>query len=259
VATQAHQKCWAKSLGRCATKLSREHLFSDGLFDEPQIVVSGYPWLKGETRVIGAAALTRKILCATHNSALSPVDQAACDLFRDFFRDLNTAAEQHAKWRLSTEPGTWQALQTTVDGSLLERWLVKTTVNHSLAGRSDLRWHLNDQPIVNVPHNLVEAAFGMVPLSHPMGLYAAVSVGITQESTQEVSFAPIIKAGRHVSGGTFGLRGLHYLLWLENRDVPSPPSRVIPHDWPNPQIVHHPARMDYSVQGHDSHNITYRW
>jgi len=250
-----NQKCWAKSLGNCATKLSREHLWSQGLFAEPELVVSGYPWCKGKTHVVGSAALTRKILCVTHNNALSPSDQAASA----FFRDLNTAAELHVSRRSSSDPGQWNALQTMVNGPLLERWFLKTAVNLSLAGRSDLRWHLNDEPLISVPRRLVEAAFGMTPLAKPMGLYAAVSIGVPQASTQEVSFAPTIKAGRHIVGGTFAFRGLYYLLWLEDRQVPDPPTPVLRREWSNPQVVYHLEGMDYTVQGHDSHSITYCW
>jgi hypothetical protein len=217
--------------------------------------VSGYPWCKGEVRSVGSAALTSKILCVTHNNALSQVDQEASA----FFRDLNTAADLHLSKRSSSDPGQWDVLQTTVDGLLLERWFLKIAVNLSLAGRSDLRWYLNDEPIINVPRLLIEAAFGMTPLAEPMGLYAAVSVGVPQESAQEVSFAPTIKADRHIVGGTFAFRGLYYLLWLEDRAVPSPPTQVLRREWSNPRLVHHLAGMDYSVQGHDSHNITYRW
>lgn len=249
------KKCWARSLDGCAGKLSREHLLSGGLFDQSQVVVSGYPWCKGETRVVGAAALTRKILCEFHNNALSPVDQAAST----FFRQLSAAAELHLERRAQREPGQWEIYQSMVDGTLLERWFLKTAVNLSLAGRSDLRWRLTDSPLKEVPDPFVSAAFGETNLPNPMGLYAVVSVGVPQKYEDEVSFAPTLKAGTHIVGGTFGFRGLQYLLWLEDRPVPNPPIPVVRRDWTNPQAIFHLSAMDFSVQGHDSHAITYRW
>jgi hypothetical protein len=248
-------KCWARSLGNCAGKLSREHLFSGGLFDQPQIIVSGYPWCKGEAKVVGVDAVTSKILCEAHNNALSPVDKEASE----FIRQLSIAADLHLERRSQREPGGWDIYQTLVDGPLLERWFLKTAVNLSLAGRSELRWHLTDSQLKEVPDPFVHAAFGNADLPEPMGLYAVVSVGVPQKYEFEVSFAPTLKAGTHIVGGSFNFRGLQYLLWLEDRPVPDPPIPVLRRDWANPQTIFHLSGMDFGVQGHDSHAITYRW
>lgn len=249
------KQCWAGSLGSCAGKLSKEHLWSKGLDSQPQIVVSGFRWCRGETKVVGADALTSKILCESHNNRLSPVDSEASV----FFHQLSTAAGLHVERRSATQPGQWEAYETLVNGPLLERWFLKTAINLSLVGRSELRWHLTDTLLTKVPDIFVTAAFGEANLPSPMGLYAVASVGVPTKYEQQVSFAPTLKGGTHIVGGTFEFRGLQYLLWLEERPVPDPPASVVRSDWVNPQAIFHLSGMDFGVRGHASHAITYRW
>ena len=249
------KRCWARSLGSCGGKLSREHLWSNGLDDQPQLVVRGFPWCKEEAKVVGAAALTSKILCETHNGLLSPVDTEAST----FFKQLGTAAGLHVERRSETQPDQWDVHETVVDGQLLERWFVKTAINLALVGRSDLRWHLTDTALSEVPPDFVKAAFGEVSLPPHMGLYAVATVGVPTRYEQQVSFAPTLKGGTHIVGGTFEFRGLRYLLWLEDRPIPEPTSSVVRSDWANPQVIFHLSGMDFSVRGRNSHAITYRW
>src|SRR5215469_6528483 len=70
-------KCWAAELGSCSEKISREHLVSRALFAAPKVRVQGLPWCKGEPKEIGIESATGKILCKTHNSELSAIDQEA--------------------------------------------------------------------------------------------------------------------------------------------------------------------------------------
>ncbi len=68
-----HDGCYLRATEACCTKISGEHLISETVLDvlaEKQVEVSGLPWLKGETKKLGFAALTSKCLCRTHNSAL---------------------------------------------------------------------------------------------------------------------------------------------------------------------------------------------
>jgi hypothetical protein len=56
---------------------------------------SGYTWLGGTTKSLTPKALRAKILCARHNSALSPLDAVAGDLF-EAVREIDTVLGDHA-------------------------------------------------------------------------------------------------------------------------------------------------------------------
>ena len=77
----SNRECWAQCLGGCSDKFSNEHTVTEGLFPSQTVRVHGWPWCKDEPKEIGLASLTRKILCTTHNSALSDIDQTGIDFF----------------------------------------------------------------------------------------------------------------------------------------------------------------------------------
>ncbi len=63
--------------------MSREHIVSEGLFVIQKVYVRGLPGCADAFREIGIANLTRKVLCAYHNSALSAVaDDPGIRVFR---------------------------------------------------------------------------------------------------------------------------------------------------------------------------------
>jgi hypothetical protein len=69
-------ECWAEALGGCSAVQSGEHLFSAALFQGKTVTVQGFHWCP-EPRSVGLTKLTANILCTTHNSLLSPVDDGA--------------------------------------------------------------------------------------------------------------------------------------------------------------------------------------
>jgi hypothetical protein len=60
---------------------------------------------------------------------------------------------------------------------------------------------------------LVAAAFGDLPLSHKMGLYAIVQEGSNVPSTSEIVMVPIVR-DRIVGGWYFGIYGVDFFLSL---------------------------------------------
>src|SRR5713226_963343 len=113
-------KCWASCLGGCSNKISREHTVTQAMFLDKEIEVSGMPWCV-EPKKVGLANLTAKVLCAVHNSALSPVDQEAvkfAEALRESFRLLQV--------RHSLKPRRWTVEKFHIDGPRTERWLLKT-------------------------------------------------------------------------------------------------------------------------------------
>ncbi len=114
-----------RELGSCVAPISGEHLISQSVMhvlqDDGEFSIAGVPWLsQGEERVLGANALRANCLCIRHNSALSPIDNAA----KHLFRSLKTYLEGDAG-----EPQ-----HSLVSGHDLERWILKTAKALAVSG-----------------------------------------------------------------------------------------------------------------------------
>jgi hypothetical protein len=90
--------------------------------------VVGLPLGGTAGRPVSADSLTAKLLCQTRNSALSPVDMAGEKFLMDFFRANKPLSE-----------GT-QAADTvaSVDGTLVERWLIRYVCGLIAAGNEGM-------------------------------------------------------------------------------------------------------------------------
>jgi hypothetical protein len=103
---------------------SREHYLSRAIIGSGEVVVSCFPFLKGETRTIPGERLVAKMLCKRHNEALSPLDSAA----GHFFQVLSAFKYRGAmRAQGATKPGGIDMYE--VDGALVERWMLKTIIN----------------------------------------------------------------------------------------------------------------------------------
>jgi hypothetical protein len=114
----SHPRCYLSATGDCSKKISREHYISRTILQEfPRILVSGLRWQKlGEVLEPGIDAMTVKILCSRHNSALSPLDALALRAFRAFID-----APYYVAFRRN--PG--KAAHYLVSGDALELWMIK--------------------------------------------------------------------------------------------------------------------------------------
>ncbi|WP_456815613.1 hypothetical protein [Bradyrhizobium sp. USDA 4508] len=105
-----------KELGSCVAPISGEHIISESVIrvlkGDGEFSVAGLPWLApDETKILAAQSLRTNCLCAKHNSALHPLDDAAQYLFASL------------KSYLEHDAGMRHAL---VSGHDIERWLLKT-------------------------------------------------------------------------------------------------------------------------------------
>lgn len=113
----AHRRCYALELDDCSKDLSREHYISAGLLKEiGDFDVTGLGFVADETK-LPVAALTSKILCRRHNSALSPLDVAAASFF---------VALRHFDHGFRDEIEAPTTESETINGDDLERWCLKT-------------------------------------------------------------------------------------------------------------------------------------
>lgn len=247
--------CWAKPLGGCDEKLSREHIISDGLWSGPSITVHGFSWCAAAPVTVGRAAVTAKILCRAHNSQLSPADQGGIAAFQALRQ-----AGQLVTRRRRIPPREWMLHCFTVDGGLLERWFLKTAINVSALGPTKTRW-LHDRASPDVPSLFVEAAFGLMRLPAPMGLYAAASPGETVHDIEAVELAPLLFEDGSIAAFLFRFVGVRFLLSLVNLEMP----RVLklPHarspDWDEGRMLRHLKRIDWNIGPWRSHFLDFRW
>ena len=248
-------ECWAAEIGGCAGKVSREHLVTDGIWTGPDIQVVGLPWCRTVPVSVGRASIVSKILCRTHNSALSEVDSAAIRTFRT----LREAAElQERRRRAFFPPVVPHCFE--VDGALLERWFLKTAINLALVQQGQVSWY--DGKFGRVPPRvLVEAAFGGPPLAAGAGLYAAASVGETGFANESVQFAPLFDVNDALPGAIFSFCGFRFLLSL--REGPLPRKISIGADESSPwfatDLLHHIQRLRFTLADSISHWVYFEW
>jgi hypothetical protein len=106
------EKCYMKEFGSCLGPISGEHLISESvigvLMADGEFSVSGLPWLdQGVDKILPVEAFRTNCLCVKHNSALSPLADAA-----KLFASLKSCLE--------LDPSTRHAI---VSGHDIERWL----------------------------------------------------------------------------------------------------------------------------------------
>lgn len=151
--------CWASVIGGCGGGLSREHVVSDALLEGDSVSFRGFPWCKKELKAISPSSATAKILCVTHNNALSDCDRAA----QEAKQVIKTAfARKHSptkKWKQRKAKQFW------IDGGLFARWICKTACNS---------FAVCDSPI---PENWVRYSFGC-EVSKPLYPYMKARVGL---------------------------------------------------------------------------------
>jgi hypothetical protein len=204
--------CWAACLGGCSDKASREHLVSESLFPEGEILVQGFPWCKDEPKRIGIAGLTAKILCTRHNNDLSPVDEAGANAFNTL-REVGRLGE----FRLKYKPRQWRIAKFRIDGPLLERWLLKTLINiccdqqYPIGRESNVAGRPTDE--------LVRVAFGLDPFRGRAGLSVVVRIGMNLRFENSVMAVTLLKDD-HVEAAAFLFYGFTMLLFLHPEGAP---------------------------------------
>jgi hypothetical protein len=207
--------CWGASLGGCSDKISREHLVSESLFTSDTVRVQGFPWCK-EAKEIGISGLTAKILCVKHNNDLSPIDSAGAHGFATF-REIRRLANVRQKLK----PGPRTVKRYRIDGLGLERWFLKTLINLCYDGEYPIG--RSSQIAGKSSEELVRIAYSLDSFKGRAGLYFMAQVGMKIDSTDTVSFSPLIqKDGLRIESGMFSFRGQGFVLALEPEGPPQP-------------------------------------
>lgn len=201
------KKCWAESYERCGGGISGEHLISQGLFRPSKTVnVQGFTWCADKMVTVGIKSLTRNILCRDHNSALSLLDEAAVETFNVLRRQVRLSRLKTSLLDLLAEK------PPTLNGSLLERWFLKTMINLTVEGPLLIGQTGTVRGVP--PVDLVEMVYGSRPLSLGMGLSTLVSKGMPIHFREEVEVVNILEADNRLIGSMFSFFGLRFLMWL---------------------------------------------
>lgn len=109
------KRCFLSHVTPCQGGISREHYISRSVLEkigEGSVQIGGLDWqAKNQLQSIGIGALTAKILCEKHNSALSHLDTEAGRLFQTIhlIDKQPDAVSDHSDF----------------DGRTIERWLLK--------------------------------------------------------------------------------------------------------------------------------------
>lgn len=204
-------KCWASNLGGC-DNISREHLVSKCLFKDT-VSIQGYPWQeKDEIKTIGINSFVSKILCQTHNSMTSDLDEAALDAWL-----LIKEHSRLASVRRNLPNRSWRPTNFMIDGLRLERWCMKTMTNMFFSGsvRKIEDWC--------PPDSLVKTIFGQAALKKNAGLGFVTTIGDIYSISDSISIVPAFSEKNPV-GGIIDLRGLSMVVtWdypLSNVQIP---------------------------------------
>jgi hypothetical protein len=173
-------KCWAENVSSDCCKIqSNEHYISKGLFSSEMVRVSGFAFLKGETRYIPLKKLTRNCLCETHNNLLSPLDSEA----KKLSEALEYGVSLHAK-RAVRAPRKWIIHKREINYLRVKRWFIKTMLGMEA-------FFENDYPLTLDKDILAKLAFAEIDINSMVSLEISCSVGDDMVIDKVVSVAPI--------------------------------------------------------------------
>lgn len=203
------EKCYMKELRSCILPISGEHIISNSvcqvLMGDGEFSISGLPWLEaGEVKII--PPLQANCLCTKHNSAISPLDEAA----HHFFASLKSYLEHDA--------GSRHAIASGHD---LERWLLKTAeaaaVSRNLAhGRERLSGAFSrDAAILDMlddPRHWPEGA----------GLYCTMNTGDVTGNMPRFQFQPLTNEHDDIEALAINIMGFRFVLLLKAHDLKYP-------------------------------------
>jgi hypothetical protein len=205
----SHPRCYLRDTCDCSKEDSREHYMSESVIKQlgPVIHVSGMPWLRpGETREIGVASLTTKILCRRHNAALAPLDLEA----KLFFSILTEALNDLDRKTLSRKP-----IFHLVSGDALELWMLKVACGLYFAIGSKDGVKLAEKYTIDLQK--VRRAFFERKWEAQAGLYFRASSLITAGN---VEFSRLMHENdKRFAGATVSLRGLRLDLVFDTTNI----------------------------------------
>jgi hypothetical protein len=147
--------------------MSKEHVFSRSIFEPGRGDIAVQGMVNMPDGSIGGDWPKARILCAHHNSALSPLDSEAKKLADGLRKGL---------------AGSGQTV-VHLSGVLLERWVLKTVINQMVSGLgSQEKWKPAPQ--------WVQIAFGRALMPPGLGLYSLRVENYLPHSNEQAMVTP---------------------------------------------------------------------
>jgi hypothetical protein len=183
--------CYMQSTANCSEKLSREHYVSKNILEQfKRLAASGLPWHSNNEKVeYGINALTSKILCTRHNSALAPLDSAAGHAFRQ----ITDAMIYVTKRSLARAPRYY-----LVSGDALQLWGIKTLMGLFSAKVASAEGKVLTADY-EVDIKMARKALSGEGLPRPLGLYIHPSSG--DPIGHEIGLSPLTAIEEKVLAG----------------------------------------------------------
>lgn len=196
------KKCWAEKLGDCKGKITNEHIVTKALSEE-ELTISGFSWLKGESKKICLQDLCSHILCKKHNNDLSNFDTEIVK-FKNILKEISLQEKRFTQpgfgFRKSKIP-----IRYTVNGHFLEKWFCKTLVNV-------VKLHPEYNSIEY--NEILPYIYGNKNFEEPYGLYVDVTVGSILYEDKFFSILPIFNSVNELSGANFIFHGINFRLQI---------------------------------------------
>ncbi len=211
----SHQKCYAREFANCSSKISGEHWISENILKciEPigPIIIGGLPWVApGECQSLPIEGMQSKVLCESHNHALSDLDRTAGRFFSSW---PSVKARRSAAKSIELFCG--------LD---FERWLLKSLCGGISSGV--LNPPLGRLKGWRPPVQWLKYLYEGIPWPSGMGLYLAQQAGDLVQSVNPVEIA-CISNGAEVYGGIVRLHGFRFILALVPPTNPLPSNSLL--------------------------------
>jgi hypothetical protein len=219
--------------------------------------VVGLPWCKDQPQRVGVASLTAKILCRTHNTALSDVDAAGAAAFETLRRSAELRATREASPARMT--GQWLVSTFRVDGNKLERWFIKTLVNIGASRAATGTWAVSGSDLANPPLEFIRVTFGLERFKRPLGLYFVATLGEMIESQDVLETRTLLNESGDLAGALFTFRGFRFFLNLAPGAVPQTAPMPGKDAWIPSHLLYHVRRLRNKVGRYVSHTVEFDW
>lgn len=189
--------------------MTREHYISRGVLDliftNRVDVISGTPWAPKDAPA-SVRSLTGRILCQGHNNQLSRLDQEAKGLFLELQES-----------QLSLASAAPVSHVCSIDGNLIERWLLKVLFGMLVSGNLA---HEGEALPRNLPANWPLLLLGKEQIPESWGMYVLPPAGAFATAHQEFESTPLSGPDRVVRGAQFRLARIPFTLLLGKPDNP---------------------------------------
>ena len=157
-----------------------------------RITLKGFPWQGAGERTVGTKALTAKILCERHNTALSSLDEVGIR----FFDKLRLG-----RFECSPSEAVVGSQISLFRGEMIELWMLKVLCGLIVFGK---RTDKSGSPIkIDLPPPWLGILFGYQPMPPGWGLWMRAAVGHVSGGPRPNSISVISRGGFSTVSSSF--------------------------------------------------------